>query len=69
MKPRLNVLCQPLEMIDEKAFADGCTHKWYNQTLCAVNDSVLRLGWWRENITGTNTTPMTSSSTWSKGGC
>ncbi len=41
---RLNVLCPPLEIIDEKALADGCTHKWYNQTLCAVNDSVVRLG-------------------------
>jgi mannose-6-phosphate isomerase-like protein (cupin superfamily) len=41
---RLNVLCGSLEVIDEKALADGCTHKWYNQTLCAVNDSVVRLG-------------------------
>ena len=41
---RLNVLCQPLETIDEKAMADACTYKWYNQTLCAVNDSVVRLG-------------------------
>jgi mannose-6-phosphate isomerase-like protein (cupin superfamily) len=41
---RLNVLCQPLEVIDEKALAAACTHEWYNQTLCAVNDSVVRLG-------------------------
>lgn len=41
---RLNVLHSPLEVIDEKALADGCTYKWYNQTLCAVNDSVVRLG-------------------------
>jgi len=41
---RLNVLCQPLEVIDEKALADACTYKWYNQTLCGVNDSVVRLG-------------------------
>ena len=41
---RLNVLCQPLEVIDEKALADACTHKWYNQTLCEVNDSAVRLG-------------------------
>ena len=40
---RLNVLCQPLEIIDEKALTDACTHKWYNQTLCAVNESVVRL--------------------------
>ena len=41
---RLNVLCQPLEVIDEKKIADACMYKWYNQTLCAVNDSVVRLG-------------------------
>ena len=41
---RSNVLCQPLEVIDEKALADACTYKWYNQTLCGVNDSVVRLG-------------------------
>lgn len=40
----LNVLHKPLELIDEKALADACAHKWYNQTLCAVNDSVVRLG-------------------------
>ena len=38
------MLCQPLEVIDEKALADACAHKWYNQTLCAVNDFVVRLG-------------------------
>lgn len=41
---RLNILCQPLELIDERALADACTYKWYNQTLCQVNDSVVRLG-------------------------
>jgi len=41
---RLSVLCQPLELIDEKALADACTYKWYNQTLCQVNGSVVRLG-------------------------
>jgi len=41
---RLNVLHKPLEVIDEKALADDCAYKWYNQTLCAVNDSVVRLG-------------------------
>jgi mannose-6-phosphate isomerase-like protein (cupin superfamily) len=40
----LNVLHAPLELIDEKAVADACPHKWYNQTLCEVNDSVVRLG-------------------------
>ena len=41
---RLNILHQPLEVIDEKALADACEYKWYNQTLCKVNDSVVRLG-------------------------
>ena len=40
----LNILHQPLELIDERALAEACPHQWYNQTLCAVNDSVVRLG-------------------------
>lgn len=41
---RLNVFYQPLEIIDEQALADACEYKWYNQTLCQVNGSVVRLG-------------------------
>jgi len=41
---RLNVLHAPMELIDEKALAEAAEHKWYNQTLCKVNDSVVRLG-------------------------
>jgi mannose-6-phosphate isomerase-like protein (cupin superfamily) len=41
---RLNVFYKPLEVIDEQALADDCAYKWYNQTLCQVNDSVVRLG-------------------------
>lgn len=41
---RLNVLHKPLEVIDEKSLADNCKHKWFNQTLCEVNNSVVRLG-------------------------
>jgi mannose-6-phosphate isomerase-like protein (cupin superfamily) len=41
---RLNILFPPLELIDAKALAGACTYKWYNQTLCQVNDSVVRLG-------------------------
>src|SRR3954467_7711982 len=41
---RLNILHGPLEIIDEKAIADACGYDWYNQTLCKVNDSVVRLG-------------------------
>jgi len=41
---RLNVLHAPLETIDVQALADACAYKWYNQTLCQVNGSVVRLG-------------------------
>ena len=41
---KLDIKFQPLELIDEKAFSDACTDKWFNQTLCAVNDSVVRVG-------------------------
>jgi len=41
---RLNLFYKPLEIIDERGLAESCTHKWYNQTLCQVNDSVVRLG-------------------------
>jgi mannose-6-phosphate isomerase-like protein (cupin superfamily) len=41
---RLNVLYSPLEIIDEKALSDSCTFKWFNQTLCKVNESVVRVG-------------------------
>jgi len=41
---RLNLLYQPLELIDEKALSDAAPHQWYNQTLCGVNASVVRLG-------------------------
>ena len=40
---RLNILHKQLEVIDEKALADNCEYKWYNQTLCQVNDSVVRM--------------------------
>ena len=40
----LNILHQPLELIDERALAEAAPHKWYNQTLCQVNESVVRLG-------------------------
>ena len=41
---RLNILHQPLELIDVKALADACEYKWFNQTLCKVNQSVVRVG-------------------------
>ncbi|HEU5232883.1 MAG TPA: cupin domain-containing protein [Terriglobales bacterium] len=41
---RLNVLYEALEVIDINSLAANAPHKWYNQTLCAVNASVVRLG-------------------------
>jgi mannose-6-phosphate isomerase-like protein (cupin superfamily) len=41
---RLNILHGPLELIDVEALADACEFKWFNQTLCQVNGSVVRLG-------------------------
>jgi len=41
---RLNVLHAPLETIDVQALADACEYKWFNQTLCQVNGSVVRAG-------------------------
>ncbi len=33
-----------LEAIDIAALADACKEKWFNQTLCRVNDCVIRVG-------------------------
>jgi mannose-6-phosphate isomerase-like protein (cupin superfamily) len=41
---RLNIFYKPLEIIEEKKLADECKFQWYNQTLCQVNGSVVRLG-------------------------
>ena len=40
----LNVLFKALEIVDVPNLVAACTDKWYNQTLCRVNDSVVRLG-------------------------
>ena len=40
----LNVHYGPLEVVDVPALVAACAHPWYNQTLCRVNDSVVRLG-------------------------
>jgi mannose-6-phosphate isomerase-like protein (cupin superfamily) len=34
----------PLEVVDVQALVEACREPWYNQTLCRVNDSVVRLG-------------------------
>ena len=40
----LNVLYPSLSVIDVPSLATASTERWYNQTLCKVNDSVVRLG-------------------------
>ena len=32
------------EVIDMRSIVDACSEKWYNTTLCQVNDSLVRLG-------------------------
>jgi len=40
----LDVRYPPLEIIDGPALIEAVRDEWYNQTLCKVNDSVVRLG-------------------------
>src|SRR5438270_1869075 len=40
----LNEYYRPLELVDVPALVAACKDRWYNQTLCRVNDSVVRLG-------------------------
>ena len=40
----LDIKYQPLEVIDVPAVIDAVRDKWFNQTLCQVNNSVVRLG-------------------------
>ena len=40
----LDVKFEPLQTIDVPALVAAVTHPWWNQTLCRVNDCVVRLG-------------------------
>jgi mannose-6-phosphate isomerase-like protein (cupin superfamily) len=40
----LDIRYGPLELVDVPALAAACSDRWYNQTLCQVNSSVVRLG-------------------------
>ncbi|MDQ6769614.1 MAG: cupin domain-containing protein [Gemmatimonadota bacterium] len=33
-----------LSVVDVPSLVEACKDRWYNQTLCRVNDSVVRLG-------------------------
>ena len=40
----LDIKFPPLHLVNVPALVKACTENWYNQTLCKVNDSVVRLG-------------------------
>ncbi|HSB02134.1 MAG TPA: cupin domain-containing protein [Anaerolineales bacterium] len=40
----MNILHDALQIIDIPSLVAQCMDEWYNQTLCQVNDSVVRLG-------------------------
>src|SRR5947207_12160166 len=40
----LDIRFPALRLVDVPALVKACTDKWYNQTLCKVNDSIVRLG-------------------------
>ena len=40
----LDIAFGPQQLIDVQQVVDAVRHPWYNQTLCRVNDSVIRLG-------------------------
>jgi mannose-6-phosphate isomerase-like protein (cupin superfamily) len=40
----LDIKFPALEIVDVPALVDSVRDQWYNQTLCKVNDSVVRLG-------------------------
>ena len=40
----LDVKFPALSIVDVSALVRACTDRWYNQTLCKVNDAVVRLG-------------------------
>jgi len=40
----LDIRYPPLDLVDVPALVAACADRWYNQTLCQVNGSVVRLG-------------------------
>ena len=40
----LDIKFPALSLVDAPALIRACKDRWYNQTLCKVNDSVVRLG-------------------------
>jgi mannose-6-phosphate isomerase-like protein (cupin superfamily) len=40
----LDIKFPPFAIVDVPALVSACKDRWYNQTLCKVNESVVRLG-------------------------
>ncbi|HTE42810.1 MAG TPA: cupin domain-containing protein [Steroidobacteraceae bacterium] len=40
----LDIKFEQLSLVDVPSLIAACKDQWYNQTLCKVNDSVMRLG-------------------------
>ena len=40
----LDIKFPPATLVDVPALIANCRDRWYNQTLCKVNESVIRLG-------------------------
>jgi mannose-6-phosphate isomerase-like protein (cupin superfamily) len=40
----LDIKFEPLTLVDVPRLVAECKDAWYNQTLCRVNDAVIRLG-------------------------
>lgn len=43
-KIHTDIKFEPLTLVDVPRLVDECRDPWFNQTLCRVNDSVIRLG-------------------------
>ena len=41
---KLDIAFQPLELVDVNKIAAESPHQWFNQSLCEVNSSVVRVG-------------------------
>jgi hypothetical protein len=58
----LDIKFDPLTLIDVSSLAKTVTDQCYNQTLCKVNESVIRLGVMQGEYHGTSTIMTASSS-------
>ena len=65
---RMDIRFNPLELIDVQKISEEVTDEWFNQTLCAVNESVVRIGVVRGEYHWHQHNDRMSSSTWSRGG-